>query len=181
MVMSMEDIILEFWQCSLRRDFSDFDWDEAFEQYEPHLERIVAEHGLNGVDRLRENLEDFYGDLENDIPAWATPQTDWIWVNKYDAVDALIEFLESRLKAVFECGVHGDLKDLLERINDRRGLTEPELIQLFDECIHAAHVNGDVLEDINVDDLRQQAEDEWKEEQEKFPTNIREFLGGDDG
>lgn len=47
---------------------------------------------------------------------------------------------------------------------------------MFDECIHAEHVNGNILEDIDIEDLREQAEQNWKDEQEQFITNIRDFL-----
>lgn len=33
----MEDTILEFWNCSLKSDFSEFDWDNAFDEYCPYM------------------------------------------------------------------------------------------------------------------------------------------------
>jgi hypothetical protein len=186
--MEMEDIIREFWRCSLRSDFSEFDWDEAFDTFEPYLARNVIAHGLGTFEEFRDYYDEIYGlnSMECDIPDWAKYETNWGWFSDVDACEALLRGKWEFMRDCFGNNVHGDLADLRDRIGDRRGLGQAELIQLFDECIHAQHATGDILEDVDIEDLRDEAEDEWKEEQEaaqaerdRFPTNIREFLTQD--
>jgi hypothetical protein len=172
----MEDIILEFWKCSLKSDFSEFDWDEAFGEYEPFLEQNCTDHGHCDFETFKERMEEYYGDLTADLPSWSLYQNDtWGWQDPEDVVDAMLKVKQEFLQSNFSAD-HADNYDLLLKLRDRRGMTEPELIQLFDECIHAQHYNGDILDDVDVEYLRELAEAEYKDEQERFPTEIRAFL-----
>jgi hypothetical protein len=184
----MEDIIREFWRCSLRSDFSEFDWDEAFDTFEPYLASCVIAHGLGTFDEYLEYYDDCYGldAMSCEIPDWAVYKTDWGWHDENTAMEAMLKAKYEYMRECFGNNIHGDLADLRDRIGNRRGLGEGELIQLFDECIHAQHATGDILDDVDIEDLRAEAEDEWQEEQEaaqaerdRFPTNIREFLTQD--
>jgi iron-sulfur cluster repair protein YtfE (RIC family) len=174
----MEDIIREFWDCSLRSDFSDFDWNNAFSEFEPYLTRKLSEHGLLGEDELRQSLEDIYGDLDNsELPSWAMPQTDWVWINQSMVVDWIIKGLHEQLEMAFS-SAFSDLVELHDKITSTLPESLPELIQLFDECIHAQHQSGDILDDIDIESLRDDAESDWEDEQQNkidFPTNIREL------
>ena len=175
----MEDIILEFWECSLKSDFSEFDWDNAFDTYYPYLERNCIEHGQGTFEQYLDYMDSIYGldSMENDIPDWCGSYENnphW-YFSKYDAMIGLLKTQYESLRENYRTNIHGDNAKLLEKI-DNRGDSEPELIQLFDECIHAEHVNGNILEDIDIEDLREQAEQNWKDEQEQFITNIRDFL-----
>lgn len=183
----MEDIIRDFWRASLRCDFSEFDWDEAFTEFEIPLAENVISHGLGTFEEFQDCYDNLYGlnSMECDIPDWATYETDWGYFSDVDACEVLLRAKWQFMRNNFESNVHGDLRDLRERIQceNRKGKSEPELIALFDECIHAEHATGMILEDVDIDDLRDEAEDEWQEEQEaaqaerdRFPTNIRDFL-----
>lgn len=183
----MEDIIRDFWNCSLRSDFSNFDWSDAFNQFEPFLAENVIAHGLGTFEEYQEYYDNCYGlnSMECEIPEWAIYSTDWGCFSDVDACEALLRAKWQFMRDNFENNVHGDLADLRDRIEweNRKNLSEPELIALFDECINAQHATGDILEDVDIEELRAEAEAEWKEEQEelraeksRFPTNIREFL-----
>ena len=182
----MENIILDFWRCSLKCDFAEFDWDDAFNMYEPYLRQNVVEHGLGTFEEYKQNFDDMYGEdaaaisLENLGWCCTDPNNMWWQFSGYDALEAILKARWETAASYFENNVHGDLADLLERIQDenRRHLSEPKLIELFDECIHAQHASGDILEDVDIESLRDDAEAEWQEEQErkvKFPTKIREL------
>lgn len=178
----MEEIIRQFWNCSLRSNFEDFDWDEAFDEFEPHLSRKLIEHGLCEYDEFRDYFDEVYGinSMESDVMGlyWAVTETNYISFSDVDVVEAILQAKFKAFNDAFE-GVHSHLTDLRDRINDRRGLSEPKLICLFDECIHAQHESGEILEDVDIESLREEAESEWQEEQKeknRFPTNIREFL-----
>lgn len=182
----MEEIILDFWRCSLKCDFSAFDWNNAFDSYEPYLRQNVVEHGLGTFEEYCDNFNDYYGEdtaaIQLESLDWCCTSANNIWwqFSGYDALQAILKARWETARKYFENNVHGDLADLLERIQEhnRQYLSTPKLIELFDECIHAQHATGDILEDISIEDLREQAESEWQEEQErkaKFPTKIREL------
>jgi len=174
----MEEIIREFWLCSLNSDFSSFDWDEAFDEYEPMLAQNCIEHGLGTFEEFKDSLDNIYGldSMSCDIPDWATYKCDWGWFDENDAMEALLLVKYNFMRKNFQNNVHGDNAELLERLRNRGGLSEPQLIELFDECIHAQHATGNIIEDLDVDEIRSEVEEEWTEEQKRFATNIRKFL-----
>ena len=176
--MDMEDIIIEFWLCSLKSDFSDFDWDQAFNTYEPYLAENCIGHGQGTFEEFKNLYDDIYGldNMECDIPSWAVYCTDWGWFSDIEACEVLLKAKYEFMKNTFESNIHGYNAKLLERIRNRKNLPEPELISLFDECIHAQHATGSILEDCDVEQLREEAEKKHKENQSRFPTNIRDFL-----
>jgi hypothetical protein len=176
----MEQIILEFWKCSLACDFSDFDWTEAFDTYIPYLEENCIAHGQGTYEQFKEYTEMYYDDLTLDLPDWAKYDSLWGSLCEYDLVDALLMAKYEFMRENFESNVHGSNAELLVRAKDHKRVKNvAELISLFDECIHAQHATGDILEDVDVEDLRLQAEAEYEEEQKEkkeFATNIRDFL-----
>lgn len=177
--MDMEQIILDFWACSLRSDFSEFDWDEAFYGCDYWLARNCTGHGHCSLEEFRQEYEDIFGDLSLELPDWALYDNNiWGYLNPNAMINAMLKIKQEFLQDLFS-SEHADNYQLLLKVRNRHGMSESELISLFDECIHAQHYNGNIMEDVNIDDLRKQAENEWKEEQEekrRFPTNIREFL-----
>lgn len=174
----IEEIIREFWLCSLNSDFSEFDWDEAFDEYEPMLAQNCIEHGLGTFEEFQEVYDNIYGlnSMECDIPDWATYDTNWGSFDNVDACEALLKAKYEFLRKNFENNIHSENAELLERLRNRSGLSEPQLIELFDECIHAQHATGNIIEDLDVDEIRLEVEEEWTEEQKRFTTNIRKFL-----
>jgi hypothetical protein len=175
----MENIIKKFWKCSLQSNFANFDFDEAFDEYRPYLQSNCVSHGLGSFEEYCDYIEDTYGleTLENEMPdmlVW-----EYITFFKYDAMMAALKAHWEAGKKWFETDpVHGELAELLEKIQpyNLASLTEPQLITLFDECIHAEHCNGLILDGIDLDDLRQEAEEEYQLLQEKYATDIRAFL-----
>jgi len=183
MVNDIDQIILHFWQCSLRNDFSEFDFDEAFDAYEPFLHYNCVEHGQGTFEEYLESTDSLYGleHLEKQLNKITELHisNDWYTFSGYDSLRAILKAQYELIKETFSDEVHGENADLLIRIQNRKGLTEPQLISLFDEAIHAQHLNGNILEDCDIEELREQAEKEYKEDQEeksRFPTRIREFL-----
>lgn len=91
----MEDIILEFWECSLKSDFSEFDWDNAFDTYYPYLEQNCIEHGQGTFEQYLDYMDSIYGldSMENDIPDWCGSYENnphW-YFSKYDAMIGLLK------------------------------------------------------------------------------------------
>lgn len=175
----MEDIIREFWKCSLKSDFADFDWHEAFGEFEPYLTRKLTEHGLTSFEEFLEDYDDTFGlhVMESDVMNlhWAIAQNDYVQFSDVDVVRAIMKAKFEAFQDAFS-GLHSELVDLGERLEKWTRLNESEKISLFDECIHAQHATGDILEDVDIESLREEAEQEYADEQERFPTNMREFL-----
>jgi len=171
--MDMEDIIKDFFNCSLKNDFSDFDFDYAFEEYVPYLHRNNMEHGLCEFDEYLDNLEELEYLDQVDVSALVV-ETVWCHIGEAELVEGLAKTQWELLKRQFEqCGTHSELYDLEQRVENRgTNLSTPQLVTLFDECIHAEHCNGFILEDVDLDDLREEVEEERKE----HVTNIRDFL-----
>ena len=182
----MEDIILDFWRCSLKNDFSEFDWDDAFDTYSCYLKTNCDKHGQGTLEDYKEYMFNVYGEDDlaeqiSDIGGLTTYEGNAWWsFSGYDALDAVLKAQYERCRASFKGNVHGDNADLLSRIENRpRNLSTPKLIALFDEAIHAEHCNGNIIDDCDIDDLRAEAEAEYEEEKERqaqFPTEIRNFL-----
>ena len=175
----MDQIIIDFWKCSLSSDYSDFDFDAAFDEFEPALRFNCTVHGQTTLEEFIQHHDEYYGlnDLECGIADAFTIDNMWIRFTDVDVVEAILKAKFEKFREVFGNNIHGDLAELLERIQpENRPKQTPQLIELFDECIHAEHCNGMIIEDVDLDDLRAQAEEEHKEEQEKFPTDIRKFL-----
>jgi len=175
----IEEIILDFWRCSLKNDFSEFDFDKAFNEYEPFLHTNCIEHAQGTFEEYVESTDQIYGlnylEKELDKISGLCYCNDWYSFTSNDALMAILKAQYNVIRKTFETEVHGSNAKLLKRIQNRKGLTEPELISLFDEAIHAQHLCGDILEDVDVESLREEAEREFKKEN-KFPTEIRKFL-----
>ena len=156
MTRDPEDIIIDFWECSIRNDFSEFDWDEAFDSFWFRLRRIMIEHGYLGLDEYKEYVTDMFGDLEKSLPEWAGLNNGFVHLSKASIVDAI---LKSMIDAYKEANLHPDLIDLYERLSSRHVLSEKEKVALFDACIHAEHCTGSVWEDVDIEELREELEE----------------------
>jgi hypothetical protein len=177
--MEMEQYIINFFKCSLADDFDDFDWTGAFETYIPFLERNCIAHGQGTYEEFEQRMDDIYGlnSLECDMPRWAVIETDWISFSDVDACQAILKAQYECLRNTFKNNVHSNNAELLERARNHRYINDlPELIALFDECIHAQHATGDIIDDCDPDALRKIAEEEYNDEKTEFATCIRDFL-----
>lgn len=180
----MDDIIRDFLRYSIRSDFSEFDWSEAFGTYEYFLKEKLASHGQLDFDEFVECFDNMYGtdSAECDIDGlyWATLNSNWVSVTSHDVLMGILKVQYEACRESFANCVHGlELKPLYDRLQQWHSIGEPERIQLFDECIHAQHETGMILEDVDIDDIKAEVDEEWKEEQESKPvyvTNMRDFL-----
>ena len=172
-----DDIIKEFWLCSLKQDFSEFDWDDAFNELRVPIEQKLAEHGLGDFDEFLEFQHDIGCYDLSQLESFTTC-TDYIHLDENAIFEAIMRFKFEQFQDVFG-GMFEDLEEMIEKIDKLNKLSEPEKILLFDSVIHAQHQSGDIFEDTDIESLRSDAESEWEELQEeknKFPTNMREFL-----
>lgn len=162
----LEEIVRDFFTCSLRNNFDDFDFDGAFDAYLPYLHQNNVAHGLCDFEDYYEYAEGLYAGGLSEF----TIVTGWIHFDENCVKEAIFRGQWEALRDAFSNGTHGDLRELQVRI-ESRGTDLSELIQLFDEAIHAEHCNGFIAE-FDPDDIRSDVE----EDEKKFPTNIRAFL-----
>lgn len=161
--------VIEFFLASLNNDWDDFDFEPFFEEFKGHLYSKLLQHAL--VDDFMEFYH-YWNDLychAGDLSPFYL-QTAYIRIDEEDVRMAICQLHYDRCKATFE-DMFCDLIELNEKLEqDRSELELKHLIALFDECIHAQHQNGFILEDYftDPDDLRSEAEQEWKEEQEEI-------------
>lgn len=185
--MDFEEKIKDFWKCSLNNDFSEFDFDEFFDEFYPMLDAKLIDHGYtDDVDAFRERMESYSEsvDLGDDLPFWAKTRNDFWQINTDPIIDAICKELMLQIRRNTECcfSEFDELDDLRSQLDDRP-TTLPELITLFDACVHACHAYGNILEDetgINIESLRESFETTLDEQENRFPTNIRQYLGGRD-
>lgn len=170
-MFDFDDAILDFWRHSLRNDFTGFDFEEFFDEFGQVLYRRLMEHGFIGdLSEYRQYMEDIYGDLTDEIPGWGPVETDFTWFSRDEIVDIILERQREAYKN--SLGYHyNDLVNLYERVSSfSPSMLLPESIALLDECIHAQHLTGDILEDVDIESLREEAESEWRDEQEELQS-----------
>lgn len=161
--MEPKEIIKEFWKCSVLRDFSEFDWDEAFESAKEHLRRLMVEHGYLGVDEFIEHAEGIYGNLEEEIPSWAIFVNDFV---HFDAGDAVRAICTAIVEMYEKADLHSDLRELYLEVREWDNLDEKHRIALFDKCIDAEHHSGSIW-DLDIEDMRLDFEKEALELREE--------------
>ena len=154
-----EEVVKRFWVCNIKQDYKDFDFDLAFDGLKEPIIRKLDEHGLRGFEEYKEMEEDIYN---YDCLEELQQTTAYININKEDLKNALIKYKYERNKAEFE-GYSGfnDLKELLDKIENRNGLSRFELVALFDRMIHAQHETGNIYDDVDLDKLKKEFEENY--------------------
>lgn len=161
MYKDMEERIKDFLRASIEGKLKAFDFEEFFSEFEGLLKNKLSEHGLLDFEDFRERQEELYSfrDLEE-----YTIKTDYVYFDIENVKIAIIKGQFEAMKDAFENnGTFEDLKKLYEKLQNRNGLKLKEKTLLFDECIHAEHVTGNIIEDVNIDDLKQEIEKEFSE------------------
>lgn len=151
----IEEYIIKFYVCSLRNDFSSFDWDAMDEHFLPALQRKLDEHGLGTYEAFVEIQEDcIYGEP---LPYWCTAQSDYFSFTEEDAKEAIFTAMYEKAGKAFN-HLFDNIEVLVEELQSPPGTLRQRII-LFDEVIHAQHVTGDIFEGLDTEDLKDAAQD----------------------
>ena len=159
----MENIIKDFLRSSIKNDFSDFSFDEAFQEFEYYLKRNLTMHGFCEAGEFIDSYKEFINSDYINIDAF-TLHTDYITIDKDDIFEIICKGIQDKLKENFK-ELKSYLIDLLERIENRPEDTPEnlkDLIILFDECIHAQHETGYIVDDCNIEEIKEEIELEYK-------------------
>lgn len=156
----MENMIKDFLRDSIKGNLELYDFEEFFNDFRNTLGYKLSEHGILGFDNFEERQEelyDFSGLDQYEII------TDYVYFSNEDVKNAILQAQYEVLKDTFEDdSTFQDLKVLYEKLEFTSNLSLEEKTLLFDSCIHAEHITGMILDDINMEDLKEEIEKEFK-------------------
>lgn len=156
-----EELIKAFWKANINQDYSNFDFNKAFESLENPFHSKVAEHGLLEFKDFVEIDNEFY-DFDN--LSEFEQKTDYIHITKEELKEVIQKYRFEKNKETFEdLSSITNLKEIYEKIQVAKNgeLSQKENVLLFDEVIHAEHETGFVL-DLDIEELRDLFEIELK-------------------
>ena len=154
----VNSIIKNFWLCSVTHRMNEFKFSNAFKSLKPYIYNKLAEHGLIDFEAFKE--VDFSDVRDSDLIGF-TAQTNYISIDVSEIREVIQQYRYERFRDEFEgVGSFVDLQDLLDDIDNHYGHTQQWKIELFDSIIHAEHETGMIFDDVNIDDLREEAEEE---------------------
>lgn len=165
---NLESITIDFYYYSLRNELDKFDFEEAFEELEPYFHDKLAEHGLLSYEDFIDNLDNLYGlnYLEDIIPEEFTRNNCYVYISKSRVLDTILNLMYDEYKDAFEdMGTFQELNDLYEQLqNPPKSLKEKTI--LFDLCIHAQHETGDIIEVLDTEWCKEEAQELYKHDLE---------------
>lgn len=156
-----ESIILNFWMHSVTHRMNEFKFLAAFAALKEPIEQKLNEHGLIDYEGFKDNEDGIYD--YSVLDQFAT-STNYLHIDVEDIKEAVLKCRYDKMVEAFEgMGAFETLQELLDKIENVHGATLQYKIELFDEIIHAEHETGDIFDDVDIDTLREQAEEEIKE------------------
>jgi len=166
MYCDKEELIIDFYLCSLKNDWQEFDWDEAFIEFAGGIQEKLAEHGLTGYEDFR-NREEDYGFVDKNILEPFSVCSHYVYFPVDDVFEAIMKAKYEAFQNAFG-SMFSDLQEYLDQIQNIGCFSLQEKITLFDNIIHAQHVNGNIFDDLNTEELKEAAEEMYKTETENY-------------
>lgn len=160
-----EEIVKHFLRCSAANSWHYFDFESAFDTIKIPIEEKLREHGLATFEEYLEIQYACYRDediemLENMFGL----QTDYVYLSGDSIFENIMKLRYETLKNEFNG--YSEFEDLAEIKEEIEGLDSYlpslKLIALFDKCIHAEHVTGQIF-DIDIDSIKDEIDEEIKE------------------
>lgn len=159
----IEETIKHFFRCSLCNYWDKFDFEKTFTNISYTIKNKLAEHGRLSLEDYIENEEQIMCVDKSVLNDFAT-STNYICISMENIYDAIMEYKYNRYKDEFSG--YSSYDTLEEIYNKLLNISdEDELgykIELFDSCIHAQHETGNIFDDFNPDDIREEIEREYK-------------------
>jgi len=160
-----EELIKHFLRCSTLNDWSNFDFEAAFDTIRTPIKQKLAEHGLLELKDYIEYMEDLVcpGDIEKLESSWGI-DNNYVYLSGNEIYEAILKCQYDKMRETFESyDTFKDIKEIYDKIERSYNNSLQENINLFDSCIHAEHVNGNILCDfcdIDIDSLKSDVESE---------------------
>ena len=156
----MENIIREFLTASIKGKLNYFDFEEAYDEFRPYLEYKLNQHGLLSFDEYVDQMEEFGQDTEC-LEQFAIC-TDYINFTAEDVLDAIHKAKYEALRYEFT-DMFSELIELSNELEYTTNNTLEQNIILFDKCIHSQHQSGDILEDVDIEAIKEDIEQDFKD------------------
>lgn len=157
---TMEQLIRDFFYASLKKNFNDFDFDEFFDEFLPLLDD-------NLIRNAQLSFEEYFdwcdGVFDKSSLSEFTFETIYTNITVDEVFEAIMRLHYNRLQESLK-GKFTTLLSLRTKLQTTSNLSPGDRILLVDECIHAQHVSGFIIDDCNPDDIREQVEAEWRGE-----------------
>lgn len=168
-----EETIKHFFRCSLYNSWDKFNFRKAFKLFNRQIEQKLAEHGQLDYDSFAE-IDKEYNQYSEDSLLEFTTKTDYINIDESDLLEVIVNYRYERFNETFsEYDSYITLKELYYKIDNYNDSDELGYkIQLFDSIIHAQHETGDIFEDINPDDLREEVNEEYNKYKKRTRLKI---------
>ena len=159
----IKEVVKHFFRCSLCNYWDKFDFNETFNNILYPIKNKLAEHGrLSLEDYIEAEEQIMYGN-KSDLNNFAS-STNYICISIDDIFDAIMEYKYNRYKKEFS--VYSSFDMIEEIYNKLLNVSDADelgyKIELFDSCIHAQHETGDIFDEFNPDDIREEIEREYK-------------------
>ena len=160
----MENMIKEFLRCSIRNEFVGFDFQAFFDDFKLILHEKLTAHGLTTFEDYADLIEGYGVFSDSDLEMF-TLKTDYVYYGEEDVKNAILKGQYEAVKKAFE-NTFEDLEDLYKKLDNGISLDALPLkdkIILFDECIHAEHCNGDILDNLDqsIEDIKEEIDKEY--------------------
>lgn len=153
-----EDSITCFWANSINRTPEKFNFEENSRHFKRRLRGKLAEHGLLGKEEFVHRMEGIYGE-RTELSQW-TQNTAHITITEDELRDVLDEHQWKRNKETFETyETFQTLEETHERAENLDRQDTSEKVKTFDSLIHAQHETGEIVQDVDIDELREEFEE----------------------
>lgn len=157
-----EDTIEFFFQCSIKNDFSTFDFKRAFDSLRTPIRDKLTEHGQTTFSEFKELEEQYYGVDEEKVKDFTT-DTSYITISASGILDCICRYRFHRFRETFQdYDFVEKLKNIDTKIDNIDLNNKQECVLLFDEIIHAYHENGRIFEDIDIEALKAKVDSDYE-------------------
>lgn len=153
-----EDSITCFWANSINRTPEKFDFESNSRHFRGRIRQKLSEHGLRGKEEFIRTMEGIYGE-RTELHQW-TQDTPWITITEDELRDVLDEHQWKRNRETFEDHpTFNELEKTFEKTRDIESKETSEKVSAFDSLIHAQHETGQVVQEVDIEELRENFED----------------------
>lgn len=161
----VEEVFPAFWEGNIKRDYSCFDFERAFEKLQHIFYEKLLDHGINGIENCKDHWEELMAGVDSEAFKHFEIENPWISISKGELLDVVLEHICKRYRETFEDEpIFKDLKETYDKMI-LPPKEEKEKAILMDNVIDAVHHGGSLWEDwADVETLRTEFEKKYSEE-----------------
>ena len=156
----IENFIYEFYYRSLQGTLKEFEFNEAFAALRVPMKDKLAEHAICDEETFIESqIEHWVGTGAYDSLQALTVQSDYVYFGQEEIAECLAKGLYQHMQGAF-FNIFDDLKEYFNMTQNV--LTTQEATYLFDNIIHYEHTSGLLLDGVDTESIKEQAEEDYK-------------------